>query len=240
MGALNRFERRLEEAVEGFFARTFRSGLQPIELAKAVQRYAEDNQHVTEAGVVAPNVYRFRLSERDLERLESFGDRLRRELGEVVVRTAVERGWKLRGPALVRLESDAGVDFGTYQLAGRVEAVDPDDTGAVTTAPPGRDGRVSRLALRIVRGGEAGTEVPLAGTRLVAGRQSDCAVALDDPTVSRQHAAFVNRAGDWWVVDLESTNGTRVNGTIISEQSLTPGDRVELGDAVVELVDTGG
>lgn len=240
MGALNRFERRLEEAVEGFFARTFRSGLQPIELAKALQRYAEDNQHVTERGVVVPNVYRFRLSERDLERLESFGDRLRRELGEVVVRTAAERGWKLRGPGLVRLEADPGVAFGTYQLTGRVETVDPDDTGAVTSAPPSRDGRAGPLVLRIVRGGEPGAEVPLAGPRLVAGRQSDCAVTLDDPTVSRQHAAFVNRAGDWWVVDLESTNGTRVNGTIVSEQSLAPGDRVELGEAVVELVDTGG
>lgn len=240
MGALNRFERRLEEAVEGFFARTFRSGLQPIELAKALQRYAEDNQHVTENGVVVPNLYRFLLSERDLERLETFGDRLRRELGEVVVRTAAERGWNLQGPGLVRFEPGPDVAYGTYQLAGRVETVDPDATGAVTTAPPGRDGRASRLVLRVLRGGEAGAEVPLAGPRLVAGRRSDCAIPLDDPTVSREHAAFVNRAGDWWVVDLESTNGTRVNGTIVSEQSIAAGDRVELGDAVVELVDTGG
>lgn len=239
MGALNRFERRLEEAVEGFFARTFRSGLQPIELAKALQRYAEDNQHVTEGGVVVPNVYLFRLSDRDLERLETFGDRLRRELGEVTVRTAAERGWRLRGPALVRLEPASDVAYGTYQLSGRVEAVDPDETSAVSATRPGRDGR-ARLALRVVRGGAAGAEVPLAGSRLVAGRQSDCAIPLDDPTVSRQHAAFVNRAGDWWVIDLESTNGTRVNGTDVSEQSLVPGDRVELGEAVVELVDTGG
>ena len=40
MGVLQDFERRLEGAVEGFFARAFRSGLQPVELAKALQRYA--------------------------------------------------------------------------------------------------------------------------------------------------------------------------------------------------------
>jgi hypothetical protein len=78
--------------VEGFFSRAFRSGIQPIELAKAVQRYAEDNQHVTADGVVVPNVYRITVGPKDHERLEGFGASLPRELAEVVVRTAAERG----------------------------------------------------------------------------------------------------------------------------------------------------
>jgi hypothetical protein len=93
MGVLQDFERRLEGAVEGFFARALRSGLQPIELAKAVQRYAEDHQHVTADGVVVPNVYRVQVSEKDHERLSTFGESLPRELGEVVVNTAADRGW---------------------------------------------------------------------------------------------------------------------------------------------------
>jgi hypothetical protein len=85
MGVLQDFERRLEGAVEGFFARAFRSGVQPIELAKAVQRYAEDNQHVTADGVVVPNVYRLTVGPKDHERLAGFGASLPRELGELVV-----------------------------------------------------------------------------------------------------------------------------------------------------------
>src|SRR5918997_666167 len=68
LGVLQDFERRLEGAVEGFFARAFRSGLQPVELAKAVQRYAGNYQNVGVDGVFVPNVYRFELNPADHER----------------------------------------------------------------------------------------------------------------------------------------------------------------------------
>jgi hypothetical protein len=60
---------------------------------------------------------------------------------------------------------------------------------------------------------------------------------FDDATVSRRHALLSKRADGWWIVDLGSTNGTRVNGVQAAEQPVGPGDRVELGDAVVELVE---
>jgi hypothetical protein len=239
MGVLQDFERRLEGAVEGFFARAFRSGLQPIELAKALQRYAEDTQHVTEDGVLVPNVYRFTLHPKDVERLGTFGDELPRELADVVARTADERGWRLRGPVVVRLRQGEDVSYGMYELTGRVEAVETPPstptTGANEAAPS-----VSRrgAALRIVSGVAAGSTVRLSGSRVVAGRLPDLPVTLDDPTVSREHAAFVLRGREWWVVDLGSTNGTRVNGTAAAEHPLQPGDRVELGEALVEFVES--
>ena len=93
-----------------------------------------------------------------------------------------------------------------------------------------------RLQLVIRSGSSAGTAVPVRGTRLTAGRSADCDVILDDSTVSREHAAFIRRGDAWWVVDLGSTNGTRVNGARAAEHALQPGDQVEFGDAVVELV----
>src|SRR5687767_249366 len=98
MGILRDFEQRLEGAVEGFFARAFRSGLQPVELAKAVQRYAGNYQQIGVDGVFVPNVYRFDLSPEDMERFSGFAESLQRELADVVSRTAAERGWKLQGP----------------------------------------------------------------------------------------------------------------------------------------------
>ncbi|MBW3659271.1 MAG: DUF3662 and FHA domain-containing protein [Actinobacteria bacterium] len=238
MGVLQDFERRLEGAVEGFFARAFRSGVQPIELAKALQRYAEDTQHVTEDGVLVPNVYRFTLHPKDLERLETIGDQLPRELADVVARTAEERGWRLRGPIIVRLREGGEVSFGMYELAGRVEAVEAPPASPTTGAneassavPRSASGAGVRLT------GGTGSTIRLSGGRVVAGRLPDLPIALDDPTVSREHAAFVLRGRQWWVVDLGSTNGTRVNGTTAAEHPLEPGDRVELGEAVVEFVE---
>ena len=239
MGVLSDFERRLEGAVEGFFARTFRSGLQPIELARALARYLEDHRHVTEDGVVVPNVFRFTLNAKDVERLSSFGESLRRELAEVVVRSARDEGWRLRGHAVVRIEESDTVAYGTYHLAGLVERETSSATGAVD--PVTGNGQVpsapARFRVRVLRGGEPGSEAPLVSDRVLVGRRSDCGVLLEDATVSRQHAAFVRRGDDWWVIDLESTNGTKVNGSTTAERPLRVGDRIEFGDAVVEFVE---
>ncbi len=258
MRVLQDFERRLEGAVEGFFARAFRSGLQPVELAKAIQRYAEDNQHVTADGVVIPNVYLVQVSQKDHDRLAGFGTSLPRELAEVVVRTASDRGWLLRGPAKVRIEVSDDVAFGRYQLAGRVEVVEQRSAAAAPpraapSAPrsdPAADPRPgidrtqtisqtprSSLHIRVVTGPSAGQTVAVSGHRMTLGRLSSCHVPLQDSTVSREHAALVRRGASWWVVDLGSTNGTRVNGVQAAEQPVGPGDRIELGDVVVEFVE---
>jgi hypothetical protein len=281
MGVLQDFERRLEGAVEGFFARAFRSGVQPIELAKALQRYATDNQHVTADGVVVPNVYRVTVGPKDHERLAGFGASLPRELGEMLVRTAADRGWTLRGPVKVRVDVDEAVQLGRYRMTGRVEVVD----GSAAPAAPAAAGRLrggsrgggsssrtpqaqpvrqapspaqddsseerigidrtqiisgpprASFALLVRSGSETGQRVPVSGQRLTVGRSSNCGLTLQDTTVSREHAAFVRRGEVWWIVDLGSTNGTRVNGVQAAEQPVAPGDRVELGDAVVEFVE---
>lgn len=272
---LQEFERRLEGAVEGFFSRAFRSGIQPIELAKAVQRYAEDNQHVMADGVVVPNVYRITVGTKDHERLEGFGASLPRELAEVVVRTAAERGWLLRGPAKARIIVDDEVKLGRFRLTGRVEAVDAPPTagpaapsaraGAPPASPLGppagapsggapapghpqqRSGfdqtqvvsgpAVAGLHLVVRRAqSNVGTTLSLQGSRLTAGRLDRCDLTITDSTVSREHAAFVRRGERWWVVDLGSTNGTRVNGRRAAEHPIAAGDQVELGDALLELV----
>jgi hypothetical protein len=121
MGILRDFEQRLEGAVEGFFAKLFRSGLQPVELAKALQRYAGNYQQVGVAGVLVPNVYRFDLSQDDYERFSGFETSLRRELSDVVRRTARDRGWQLQGPVRVELRSSEDVSVGTYELRGKVK-----------------------------------------------------------------------------------------------------------------------
>jgi hypothetical protein len=249
MGVLQDFERRLEGAVEGFFARAFRSGLQPVELAKALQRYAEDNRHVAEDGAVVPNGYRLQLSPKDTERLSTYGDQLRLELIEVLERTAVERDWRLRGPVEVLIEADDAIAYGRYELSGRVvpgprPAARPAPPApprptvgtATASAPPAADTAIAApvgTRSRPMLEGPDGARLTLERSRHTLGRLPDCDLVLDDHTVSREHAAVVRRGDRWWVLDLGSTNGTRVNGVQAAEQPLRDGDEIELGDAVV-------
>ena len=255
MGVLQDFERRLEGAVEGFFARVFKSGLQPVEMAKGLQNYARDTQTVSADGVVVPNVYRFWIHPKDHERLTRLGVDLANELASVVVGTAEERGWILRGPVVVRVERSDDPPVGKYKLSGRIEAVEPPQPRRGTDRPtPAQEAARTRDRTQVIGGSEASTpqrrgtatlrvlsggpeaEVELEG-RTVAGRAPTCTVVLSDSTVSREHAAFVRRDSGWWVVDLNSTNGTAVNGQSAAEHPLHDGDRVTLGDAVLEYVE---
>jgi pSer/pThr/pTyr-binding forkhead associated (FHA) protein len=65
---------------------------------------------------------------------------------------------------------------------------------------------------------------------LVLGRHHGCDVVLSNPGVSRLHARLVFRDGSWVLQDLQSTNGTTVNGVRVGRCELRPGDHLVLGD----------
>jgi hypothetical protein len=70
---------------------------------------------------------------------------------------------------------------------------------------------------------------------LVIGRAVGCEIALTNHTVSRRHARLVYRDGGWMIEDLASTNGTLVNEAGVGRCRLEPGDRLRLGDQLIEL-----
>lgn len=80
---------------------------------------------------------------------------------------------------------------------------------------------------------------PLAGETIVVGRE-DAAIEIDEPLVSRQHARLEKRDSGWRLVDLGSTNLTRVNGEIVREWDLTDGDEIRFGRAACRFVGAGG
>lgn len=247
MSILRDFQDELGDDPEPVHRRLIRSGVRPKELAEAVQQYLRDQQEVSDDGVVVPNVLRITLGTRDHERLARYGIVLPRALGTVAVETAAEHGWLLVGPVKIRLDRDELVRPGTYRLVGRVEAVDgwaatpaPEAPGNTDTPHAGgpRPGDGPRdLVLTVRTGVDGGARLVLDGGRVTAGRGAGCDLVVRDTTVSREHAAFVLRGDTWWVLDLGSTNGTRVNGLRAAEQPVAVGDRVELGDVVVELVE---
>jgi DNA-binding NtrC family response regulator len=70
---------------------------------------------------------------------------------------------------------------------------------------------------------------------VVVGRDFPAHVQIDDPKVSRQHVRFLLHEAAVRVEDLDSRNGTRVNGVRISGATLAPGDEVQLGSARIGL-----
>ncbi len=70
----------------------------------------------------------------------------------------------------------------------------------------------------------------------LVGRARDCDCVLSDQTVSRQHAALRHEDGAWFLRDLRSANGTRVNGSrVLDEVEVRPGDRVTFGAMTYRL-----
>lgn len=72
------------------------------------------------------------------------------------------------------------------------------------------------------------------------GREPPCELTLDDPHISRRHVEVRYEQGRWWLVDMGSRNGTRLNGKLVQRAPLPPSATVRLYDAGPELrVDTG-
>jgi hypothetical protein len=74
-----------------------------------------------------------------------------------------------------------------------------------------------------------GTRVALSGQRVVVGRDAKSDIVLSDPSTSRVHAEVRPCDLGHRVVDLESLNGTLVNGTKVSDRLLVDGDQIQLG-----------
>src|SRR5687768_18532660 len=72
-------------------------------------------------------------------------------------------------------------------------------------------------------------------TQLSVGRTEGNDLVLNHPSVSRKHAKFEARNERWWIVDLKSTNGVKVNGTLITEAAVNPGDKVLVGSVQLDV-----
>ena len=229
MSILRGFESRLERAVEGFFSKAFRSGLQPVELAKRVLREMEAGKTVGVREVWVPNRYLIRLSAEDGERLAGMEGALSKELEQVVVEGARERGWGLVARPEVTFETADALKRGDF----RVEAEHSEATGPPSEELPAGPG--AGPALVVIADGSVVGRYPLRGAGLVIGRHAGSDVQLEDPGASRRHAEVLRRGDDFVVADLGSTNGTLVNDAPVSEHVLDDGDRITIGTTVLEF-----
>ncbi len=88
----------------------------------------------------------------------------------------------------------------------------------------------------IVKGHAEGMEFLISKEYTVLGRNKGADIVLKDAQVSRQHAAIEYGEGNYTLKDLESTNGTRMSGTLIKETNLRHGDKFSVGNTTLQFV----
>jgi diguanylate cyclase (GGDEF)-like protein len=123
---------------------------------------------------------------------------------------------------------------GVPNLAAEDDEIDGTKTKnrAASKAPP--SSKRDRPFLIILEGGNVGEMYPLREPEIVIGRISTAAVRIDDDGVSRRHARLTITGGEVQIEDLQSANGTLVNGeTVTSKRLLKDGDKVTLGSTII-------
>ncbi|MBV0896165.1 DUF3662 and FHA domain-containing protein [Microbacterium sp. NC79] len=214
MGLLDSFEKGLERAVNGAFARTFRSGIQPVEIASALRRELDTQAAVvSRERILAPNTLDVYLNPADHKRMASLGSSLQDELLELVQAHARKQGYSFAGPVSINLHAHDSVATGTIRVESQTaKAADITWQAAVDIN---------------------GRRYPLTKARTVIGRGSDSDIPVADAGTSRKHVEIVWDGERAMAVDLGSTNGSKINGQRFTKASLSAGQSILIGETTI-------
>lgn len=211
MGLLDNVERGLEKLVSGVFSKSFRGGVQPIEIVAALKRELDSRAVVVQRDrILAPHAFTVGLSANDFDQLNAHGAVLISELVTAVRDYAGRQRYSFASPVTVGLAAAADIPNGVVRVASQ-----PLD--AVSTWQP---------ALEI-----NGTIINLTQPESIIGRGSTAHVVLDDSGASRHHARIIWNGKAAGLEDLKSTNGTVLNGNRITSSPLEHGDVIQIGSA---------
>jgi hypothetical protein len=247
MTVLRNIEAKIESLFEGVFGRAFRTNVQPVELARKLVKEMEDHRVISVSRLYVPNEYTIYLSPPDREQFASYEQSLIGELQDYLAENARREKYVLLSPPTVSFETDADLDVGEFGIATRMaqggrevspedapapevpaggtmiyKAAAPPETEAVSAEELGLEQEVATLSWD-------GRRHELTKRRAVIGRSKDCDVQVADPNVSRRHAEVRQEGAAHWLVDLDSTNGTEVNGRRLKRAKLRPGDTITVG-----------
>jgi hypothetical protein len=215
LGALQRFEKRLEGMVEGTFAKVFKGVVHPVEILNAMQGEANASQtQMTGGRVLVPNRYVIALAPADHSRLAPFAAALAQELAQSQAEYVGEQGWAVYGDIVVEITRGDDLGDGLFRVSAQVY------TGGQIA--PG-EGTGVRLVM------EDGQNHPLARGITIIGRGEQASLRLADVGASRQHARVEYDGKRAVLTDLGSANGSMVNGRRVDTATLNPGDEIVIG-----------
>ena len=190
----------------------FRGTMHPIDIASRLVRQIEFLSSETTVGTQVPNDLVVRMNAADINETLA-RDMLVDELRIVVTETAVQRGWRLVGPVRIHIVTSNDVPRGILEVEG---------TDTVGQTPP--------WGQLIADDGSAVLAISL--NRTLLGRSLDCDIRVANHEVSRHHVIIFREDGNIMVTDLNSANGTFVNGVRLADRPVpvAAGDTVMFGN----------
>lgn len=236
MRRLAAIERALERLFERPSAKLFRLRLQPIQVLRRVERAIEGERRTIGGRTVVPDQLEVHLNPTDLAAFEGVAAAVAAELADGALAFARAHGYAVTGRPRVTLRADPAISAGDVRVGAEFGAAVPGGEAPADGATriyeaPRIDAPAAVLEVVAVDGSKR--RVPVDGRRLSIGRAPDNGLVLSDSRVSRHHARINVRHRALVFTDLDSMNGSRVNGVRVSEVALGEGDRIEIGETVI-------
>lgn len=261
MSPLAAIERFFERLFERPTARLFRTHVQPVQIQRRIERAMEAGRRPGADRTLVPNRYEVRLNPEDLAGFDEIADGLAAGLADEALSFARAHRYALTDRPRVDLVADptvaradiriearltgpaAGEDGAGWPAqasggpgpgdaaAGGGRPADPTATAVFTLPRPG----MPRVTLQVSDPDGRTREVVIAPRGLTIGRADDNDLVARDVLVSRHHGRIATRRGTLVYEDLGSTNGSKVNGELVTEVVLGVGDRLQVGETVIVL-----
>ena len=248
MSVLRTIEQKIEGLFEGMFGRAFRTHVQPVELARKLAKEMDEHRTISVSRVYVPNEYSVYLSESDREQFTGYEGSLIGELQDYLIEHARRESYAMLTPPKVLMLTDADLSIGEFGIATRMvqpegrrgpqldapaPQVEPGATMIYKAKAPQPTEAASPVELGVAEESFSlkmnGRNYAIDGAKAVLGRSKDCDVQVEDGNVSRRHAELRREGSTWWLVDLDSTNGTELNGKRVQRAKLSDGDTITLG-----------
>ena len=209
MGFIDKFEKTLEKKVTGLFSKTFKSGLEPVEIASSIRQEMDAKASILSRDrILVPNSYTVTLSPQDHQKLSNLGEPLLDELKTLAAEHARKQGFQFGEVLEIKLASSGSLVLGQLEVSSEAKKLD-----------------VMWVPVLEVNG------VPheLKRSRTTVGRDSTADLQIGDNGLSRKHFEILWDGKLAAVLDLGSTNGTKVKGQKITQQTISSGTIIQAG-----------
>lgn len=209
------------------FARAYGSAIRPINLGRELLGLIDS---MDKSSPINPD-FVVSLNATDYEAFADIEKHLLRELAEAATQFAERNDLRHQAPISVILRVNDAIKVGSFSITNETEHELTNDAGVVAkvsdTAKPLNSSIPLVEAVLVLQTGE---RIALNTESLKIGRQASCRIVFNDSNVSREHAQLRRSADGWKLLDLGSTNGTKINGVKINEeQLLVNGDELGFG-----------
>jgi len=209
LGFLENFEKTLEKKVTGLFSKTFKSGLEPVEIAAAIKQEMDSKASILARDrILVPNSYLVKLSPEDYGRLQDLGEPLLDELAKVCSEHAQSQKFQFGDLLDISLAADSSLVLGQLSVASSSKKLNVEWVPVIQIN---------------------GVSHQLVSRKTTVGRDSSSDIQIEDNGLSRKHFELLWDGSSAVLRDLGSTNGVKVNGMKIDQVVLVSGSTFSAG-----------